>query len=241
MEYNTSEVLGLSQEEAKKRLKKYGFNTIRERKRLSDTQILLNQFKNPYLLLLLFTAILSLFLGENTDAEIIIGIILLSSFLSFWEERKAYRVIEKLLSMVRTTATVIRDGKEKEIPVEELVPDDIVILRAGDMVPADGKVLEAKHLFINEALLTGESYPVEKFEGDNLYMGTHVVSGFGVMKVIKTGKNTEYGKIVEKLKLGKEETEFERSLKHFGYVLLEVASLLILLVFAVNSYLKKTL
>ena len=239
MEYNTSEILGLSQEEAQKRLKEYGLNTIRERKGLSDVQIFLEQFKNPYLLLLTFTAVLSLFLGEDTDAEIIIGIILLSSFLSFWEERKAYRVIEKLLSMVRTTATVIRDGKEKEIPIEEIVPDDIVILRAGNMVPADGKVLEAKYLFINEALLTGESYPVEKFEGDDLYMGTHVVSGYGVMKVIKTGKNTEYGKIVERLKSGKEETDFERGLKRFGNMLVQVASLLIIVVFAINSYLGK--
>nr|BAL54323.1 Mg2+-importing ATPase [uncultured Aquificae bacterium] len=230
------EVLGLSSGQAKERLLRYGYNTVEGRKRLSDLEILLNQFKNPYYLLLLFTAILSAFLGEKTDAFVIVSIILLGSLLDFWQERGAYRTVEKLLSVVKTRATVIRDGEEKDVPLEEVVPEDAVVLRAGDMVPADGVVLQAKDLFVNEALMTGEAYPVEKTTGSTLYMGTHVVSGFGIMKVLKTGRSTEYGKVVEKLKLGKGETDFERGLRRFGYTLLEVATLLILLVFAINAY-----
>lgn len=233
---NAPEVLGLSSGQAKERLLRYGYNTVEGRKRLSDLEILLNQFKNPYYLLLLFTAILSAFLGEKTDAVVIVSIILLGSLLDFWQERGAYRTVEKLLTVVKTRATVIRDGEEKDVPLEEVVPEDAVVLRAGDMVPADGVVLQAKDLFVNEALMTGEAYPVEKTTGSTLYMGTHVVSGFGIMKVLKTGRNTEYGKVVEKLKLGKGETDFERGLRRFGYTLLEVATLLILLVFAINAY-----
>lgn len=233
---NAPEVLGLSSGQAKERLLRYGYNTVEGRKRLSDLEILLNQFKNPYYLLLLFTAILSAFLGEKTDAVVIVSIILLGSLLDFWQERGAYRTVEKLLSVVKTRATVIRDGEEKDVPLEEVVPEDAVVLRAGDMVPADGVVLQAKDLFVNEALMTGEAYPVEKTTGSTLYMGTHVVSGFGIMKVLKTGGSTEYGKVVEKLKLGKGETDFERGLRRFGYTLLEVATLLILLVFAINAY-----
>ncbi|ADO45201.1 magnesium-translocating P-type ATPase [Hydrogenobacter thermophilus TK-6] len=233
---NAPEVLGLSSGQAKERLLRYGYNTVEGRKRLSDLEILLNQFKNPYYLLLLFTAILSAFLGEKTDAVVIVSIILLGSLLDFWQERGAYRTVEKLLTVVKTRATVIRDGEEKDVPLEEVVPEDAVVLRAGDMVPADGVVLQAKDLFVNEALMTGEAYPVEKTTGSTLYMGTHVVSGFGIMKVLKTGRNTEYGKVVEKLRLGKGETDFERGLRRFGYTLLEVATLLILLVFAINAY-----
>ncbi len=233
---NAPEVLGLSSGQAKERLLRYGYNTVEGRKRLSDLEILLNQFKNPYYLLLLFTAILSAFLGEKTDAVVIVSIILLGSLLDFWQERGAYRTVEKLLTVVKTRATVIRDGEEKDVPLEEVVPEDAVVLRAGDMVPADGVVLQAKDLFVNEALMTGEAYPVEKTTGSTLYMGTHVVSGFGIMKVLKTGGSTEYGKVVEKLKLGKGETDFERGLRRFGYTLLEVATLLILLVFAINAY-----
>ncbi|NAZ06537.1 MAG: HAD-IC family P-type ATPase, partial [Thermocrinis sp.] len=230
------DISGLSSEEARKRLKKYGYNRVKERSRLADWEILLNQFKNPYTILLLFTAMLSTFLGEKTDALIIVGIVLTGGLLDFWQERQAHRAVEKLLSMVKVRSSVIRDSKEMEISAEEIVPEDIVILRAGDMVPAEGVLIKEKDLFVNEALMTGEAYPVEKKVGDYLYMATHVVSGFGIMKVLRTGKDTEYGKMVEKLKLGKGETDFERGLRHFGYVLLETATILILLVLTINAY-----
>jgi len=176
---------GYLRRKQKKRLKKYGYNRVKERSRLADWEILLNQFKNPYIILLLFTAMLSTFLGETTDALIIVGIVLTGGLLDFWQERQAHRAVEKLLSMVKVRSSVIRDGKEMEIPVEEIVPEDIVILRAGDIVPAEGVLIKEKDLFVNEALMTGEAYPVEKKVGDYLYMATHVVSGFGIMKVFK--------------------------------------------------------
>jgi Mg2+-importing ATPase len=150
-----SEISGLSSEEASKRLKKYGYNRVKERSGLADWEILLNQFKNPYTNLLLFTAMLSTFLGEKTDALIIVGIVLTGGLLDFWQERQAYRAVEKLLSMVKVRSSVIRDHKEIEIPAEEIVPEDIVILRAGDMVPAEGVLIKEKDLFVNEALMTG--------------------------------------------------------------------------------------
>ncbi|WP_299239892.1 magnesium-translocating P-type ATPase [Sulfurihydrogenibium sp.] len=236
MKASTPKIVGLSSREAEERLKKYGLNKVGKEKRFTDLELFLNQFKSPYILLLLFTALLSAILGETIDALVIITIVLLGSILDFWQERGAHRTVEKLLSMVKTYVNVIRDGKEMEIPIEYVVPDDIVVLRAGDMVPADGVLLEAKDIFINESLLTGEPYPVEKFANDKVFMGTHVVSGFGIMKAVKTAKDTEYGKIADKLRLGKAETDFERGLRRFGYTLLEVATILIIVVFAVNTY-----
>ncbi|MCX7760855.1 MAG: magnesium-translocating P-type ATPase [Hydrogenothermaceae bacterium] len=230
------EYKGLSSIEAQNKLKQYGYNKIKNYHKLTDIDIFINQFKNPYLLLLLFTAFLSLFLGEKIDAVIIIFIVLIGVVLDFWQERTAYKTVEKLLSMVKTYATAIRDGKEIEIPIEEVVPEDIIVLNAGDIVPADMILLESKDLFINESLLTGEPYPVEKKSSDKLFMGTHVVSGFGVAKVEKTGENTQYGQLIKRVELGKEETDFERGLRHFGYSLLEIATILILIVFTINAY-----
>jgi Mg2+-importing ATPase len=195
MKANTQKIIGLSSKEAEERLKKYGLNKVGKEKRFTDLELFLNQFKSPYILLLLFTAILSAILGETIDALVIITIVLLGSILDFWQERGAHRTVEKLLSMIKTYVNVIRDGKETEIPIEYVVPDDIIVLRAGDMVPADGVLLEAKDIFINESLLTGEPYPVEKFANDKVFMGTYVVSGFGIMKTVKTAKDTEYGKM----------------------------------------------
>lgn len=230
---------GLSSKVAQDRLSLYGPNIIKDSKKLRDIEILLNQFKNPYIILLLSIATLSYFLGEKTDAIIIITIILFGSILDFYQERSAYRTVEKLLSMVKVHSTVIRDGKKLEIPVEEVVYEDIIVLSAGDMVPADAILLESKDLFINESLMTGEPYPVEKRGNDTIYMGTDVVSGFAIAKVVKTGKDTAYGKLVQRLKLGKEETDFEKGIRHFGFNLLEIATVLILIVFFINTYLNR--
>ncbi|MEZ0323378.1 MAG: magnesium-translocating P-type ATPase [Hydrogenothermaceae bacterium] len=230
------EYTGLSSGEAQERLKQFGYNKVENHKKLTDIDIFINQFKNPYLLLLLFTAFLSLSLGEKIDATIIIFIVLLGVVLDFWQERTAYRTVEKLLSMVKTYVTVIRDGKGVNIPIEEVVPDDIVVLTAGNIVPADMVLLESKDLFINESLLTGEPYPVEKKSSDKLFMGTHVVSGFSIAKVEKTGEDTQYGQLIKRVELGKEETDFERGLRRFGYSLLEISTVLILIVFTVNAY-----
>jgi len=229
-------IKGLSSKEAEEKLKQYGFNIIKEKKEISDIKLYLSQFKNPFMILLIFATILAYFLGDKLESLIILFIIIISTFLTFWQERSANKAIQKLLSIVKVYVNVIRDNKEVEIPIEYVVPEDIVVLRAGDIVPADGKIIESKDLFINEALLTGEPYPVEKRENDKIFMGTHVVSGYGLAVVEKTGQNTEFGKLAKKLKLGKEETEFERGLRKFGYLLVDIAILLVFVVFAVNIY-----
>src|SRR5512136_430679 len=193
---------GLTGDEAKKRLARYGANLLKPPKRSDVFTLLLNQFKSPIILILFFATGLSFFLHDPVDALIILSIILVSGLLGFWQERGASNAVAKLLSIVQIKAAVLRDGNSKEIPVEEIVPGDIVILNAGDIIPGDGLVLESKDLFIDEAMLTGESFPVEKavvvLPADTplhqrinaLWMGTHVISGSAEALIIRTGKKT---------------------------------------------------
>jgi len=231
---------GLSEEEAKRRLEIYGFNEVK-RRRISFFQMLLHIF-NPIILLLLFASILSFFLGEKIDAIIILTIIGISLTLDLIQEHKASKAAEMLKERVSVTATVIREGKRREVKVRELVPGDIIVLSAGDIVPADCRVISAKDFFVDESSLTGESYPVEKDASKNnlLMMGSSVMSGDAIAIVIATGTQTEYWKIVkgvEKIT----ETEFERSLRRFGYMILEVSFLLIIFVFAINALFKRSI
>ena len=152
---------GLTSDEAIKRLIRY----VKPKKRSDALTLLLAQFKSPVILILIFAAGLSFFLGDPGNALIILVIIFVSSLLGFWQERSATNAVEKLLAIVQVKAMVLRDGNQKEIPVEGIVPGDIVILNAGDLIPGDGLVLESKDLFVNEASLTGETYPVEKTAG----------------------------------------------------------------------------
>ena len=139
-------------------------------------------------------------------------------------------------------------GKEQEIPVEEVVPGDVAILNAGDVIPGDCAILESKDLFVNEAALTGETYPVEKHPGilppeiplsertNVLFMGTHVVSGTAKALVVRTAADTEFGKVSARLRLRPPETEFERGVRRFGYLLMEVTLILVISIFAINVY-----
>jgi P-type Mg2+ transporter len=153
---------GLSSDEVKRRLASYGANRLRPKKRSDVPTLLLAQFKSPIILILLFATGLSFFLRDPVDAFIILSIVLASGLLGFWQERGASNAVAKLLSIVQIKAAVLRDGSSKEIPVEEIVPGDIVVLNAGDIVPGDGLVQESKDLFVDEAMLTGETFPVEK-------------------------------------------------------------------------------
>jgi len=239
---------GLTDEEAKERLEKYGYNTIKEKEKLTTLKLFINQFKSPLILLLIFAAGVSYYTEDKTDAVIILFIVFISGILGFWQEKGATDTVKKLLSLVKVTASVVRNGVKKEIPVEEVVPGDIIVVSAGDVVSADCLLLESKDLFVNEAILTGEPFPVEK-EPDILppetplnkrknvlFMGTSVVGGYGKAVVVKTGKNTEFGKISQKLKLSKEETEFERGIRRFSYMLAQIALIMTFIIFAVNVY-----
>ena len=244
-------VTGLTSDEAKKRLNDYGANRLKPQKRSNAFTLLIGQFKSPIILILLFATILSLLLHNIVDASIILAIVVISGILGFWQEHSASDAVEKLLAMVRITAAVFRDGNENEIPVEDVVPGDIVMLNAGDIVPGDCLLIESKDLFVDEAMLTGETYPVEKdvsvLPADTalskrtnaLWMGTHIVSGNAKALVTLTGKNSEFGKVSERLKLKPQETEFEHGIRRFGYFLGEVTLLLVVLIFAINVYLHR--
>ena len=239
---------GLNNDEVQKRLSIYGFNRLKPKKKTDIFTLLLAQFKSPIILILILAAILSFFLHDQTDAIIILTIVLISGLLGFWQERGAANAVEKLLEMVQTKTAVLRDDIEQEISTEEAVPGDIVILSAGAIVPGDCAILESKDLFVDEAALTGETFPVEKSAGvlpidtslakrtNTMFMGTHIISGSAKALVITTGLNTEFGKVSEQLKLRPPETDFERGIRRFGYLLMEVTLMLVILIFAFNVY-----
>ena len=210
--------------------------------------LLLGQFKSPIILILIFAALLSLFLHDTTDAVIILLIVLVSGFLGFWQERGAADAVQKLLAVVQIKATCERDGKPIDVHTDQVVPGDIVLLHAGDIVPADCLLVESKDLFVNEAALTGETFPVEKSlatlpadtplakRTNSLFLGTSVVSGTAKALAVLTGRATEFGKVSQTLTRKPPETEFEQGIRHFGYLLMEVTLLLVLGIFAANVY-----
>ncbi|MGZ5028021.1 MAG: magnesium-translocating P-type ATPase, partial [Methylobacter sp.] len=221
------------------------------KKQTGNLRLFLNQFKNSIVLILLFATGLSFYLHDRVDAAIILTIVLVSGLLGFWQEKGAAGAIEKLLAIVQIKVSVLRDGAVTEIAAESLVPGDIIVLKAGDIIPGDCLLLKSDNLFIDEAILTGESYPAEKLPGvlpadtalsrrsNALWMGTHVQSGDATALVIATGQATEFGKLSQRIKLKAPETEFERGIRRFGYLLMEITLILVMLIFAVNVYLEK--
>ena len=242
---------GLTNVEAKKRLASYGVNSLKPQKRSDAFTLLISQFKSPIILILLFATGLSLFLHNLVDASIILAIVVISGLLGFWQEYSASNAVAKLLAIVQIKSSVVRGGKDQEVHIEEIVPGDVVMLNAGDIVPGDCLLIESKDMFVDEAMLTGETYPVEKDVAllpadtalsqrtNTVWMGTHIVSGNAKALVIFTGKNTEFGKVSERLKLKEPETEFERGIRRFGYFLGEVTMVLVILIFAINVYLHR--
>ena len=242
---------GLSGEEAGERIKRFGANQLNGKKKTGPWRLFLAQFKSSIILLLLFATGLSFFLHDRVDAIIILTIVLISGILGFWQEKGAADAVQKLLALVQIKVTVLRSNTVSDVAVDELVPGDIVVLKAGDIIPADCLLLSADHLFIDEAMLTGESFPVEKSPGlvaadvplsqrsNALWMGTHVQSGEAKALVIATGQSTEFGKLSERIKLKAPETDFERGIRRFGYMLMEVTLILVIMIFAVNVYLHK--
>jgi Mg2+-importing ATPase len=242
---------GLPRDEAGRRVARYGATRLTGRRRSSVLDLLLAQFTNPIILILLVAAALSFLLGSRTDAAIVLAIVLVSGLLGVWQEDGATRAVERLLSLVEIKVRVLRDGAPIDVALDEIVPGDVVSLAAGDKIPGDCRLLEAKDLFIDEAALTGESSPVEKTPGllppeaplrrrtNSLFLGTHVVSGTGTALVVLTGTDTEFGQVSARLKLRPPETEFERGIRHFGNLLLEVTLLLVFSIFAINVYLAR--
>jgi len=209
---NTDAATGLSGQEAQRRLVEHGPNELQAAHRVSPWALFLQQFKNVLIIILLIATALSAFLGHEIEAIAIAVIVLLAVLLGFVQEYRAERAIEALREMAAPTASVLRDGLETEIPARELVPGDVIILRAGDKIPADARLIEAVNLQIEEAALTGESVPVEKNTapidspnpalGDRrniAYAGTAATYGRGRAVIVATGMNTEFGKIAQML------------------------------------------
>jgi len=235
---------GLSSTDAKNRLSAYGPNELPDKKRISPAGIFLSQFKNYLVLILIAAAVISAFIGETTNAYVIIVIILFISVVGFVQEYKAERAMEALKKMVSPEARVLRDGAVKKIPVRELVPGDIILIEAGDMVPADARMVEAINLETVESALTGESHPVSKItnilredtpiaERSNMvFMGTIVTRGNGMALVVGTGTNTQIGSIAQMIQAEEEEpplkVKFAELSKQLARIVL-LASLIILI------------
>ena len=218
---------------------------------MTEAALLVRQFRSPIILILLLAAALSMALGELIDAAIVIVIVMVSGILGYYQERGAVRAIEALATSVRVHADVLRDGRECEIDISHVVTGDIVLLRVGDIVPGDGRILSANQLFLNEAVLTGENYPRNKSVGqvgvdtriadrtNCVYFGTHVASGEGTVVLVATGKETEFGQVAEHIAQQHVPTSFERGITSFGFLLMQATALLVTALFIFNLVLHR--
>jgi Ca2+-transporting ATPase len=220
---------GLTPEEARKRLQEYGYNELKEEAKTSPFILFLNQFKNTLIIILIIATVLSALIGDLLDAGIILAIVVFCALLGFLQEYRAERALEALKKMLTPTITALRGGKDLEIPSKELVPGDMILLEAGDKIPADGRLIEIHSLQCDEAPLTGESFPVEKElraltedvpVGDRknmVFTGTSVSYGRGKAVVTDTGVNTEFGKIAAELAtVSQEKTPLEKRTQEIG-------------------------
>lgn len=243
---------GLTTNESQKRILRYGYNQSVSQKQQLVIFELLRKFATPLTLTLLFVAGLSYVLGQNFNAVIVMAMAVLSATLSFLQEHNASKTAKKLAAMINIKATVIRDSKKHEVPIKELVPGDIIELSAGKMVPADVRIISSNHFSVNQSVLTGESFPVDKlerltqksyrsvFDMENLaFMGSSVAGGSAVAVVIATGKQTEFGKLSLSLVSTRHQvTSFDKGLRSFTYLMIRLIALLVLIIFAANALIK---
>jgi Mg2+-importing ATPase len=238
---------GLTSSEARRRLSQYGPNSLVRESRFAALISLFRFLINPLVIILLAASGISLALGDRVGGSIIIAMVLLSVLLNFFMEFQAQHAVEEIRKQVATTAAVIRDGREQEMPVADLVPGDIIQLNAGDLVPADARLLSVKDLQVRESALTGESLCVEKTCGDLpagkhgvadasncVFMGTAVQTGIATAVIARTGRDTAFGQIAQRLATRPPETEFGRGIRHFGLMITRVIMLLVLFVLLVN-------
>ncbi|OCG45048.1 magnesium-translocating P-type ATPase [Gilliamella sp. Choc5-1] len=276
-----SSLSGLTQESAKSRIEQYGKNEVAREKAPSILVQLLMAFNNPFIFVLLALAIVSFVTdfwlpmqnGEETDLTgiiIILTMVSLSGLLRFWQEFRSNKAAEALKSMIRTTATVLRRAHKDmnperiEIPLSEIVPGDIVYLSAGDMIPADIRLIESRDLFVSQAVLTGESIPVEKYDTlgavtqkttDNIeqsdiakdnvldvnnicFMGTNVVSGTATAIVVATGADTHFGSLAKSIVGSRAETSFDRGVNSVSWLLIRFMLIMVPIVFFINGFSK---
>ncbi len=242
---------GLSAAEADQRLARFGPNQLADAGRHSALRIFAGQFKSAIIVILLLATAVSALLRDWVDAAIILAIVLGSALLSFYQEYSASNATARLRAQVGARASVLRDGQAQSVPAEHVVPGDVILLSAGSLVPADAILLEAKDFFVTQAVLTGETFPVEKMPGvvaadaalagrtNMVFMGTNVRTGTGRALVVATGRATAFGQIADRLTLRAPETDFERGIRRLGYLLSEVMFVLVFAVFALNVLLQK--
>lgn len=241
---------GLTSREAHERLARYGTNSVARRDRFLALSVLLRQFRSPLVLILVFAAAMSVLVGERNDAIILILIVLASCALSF-QEYRASRAVEALRKRIAQKATVLRDGAPKVIPALDVAPGDIVQLSAGNLVPANGVILEARDFNVSEAALTGEAFPVAKSPGtvepetplsrrsNSVLAGTSVRSGTARVIAIRTGHATEFAAIASAIERRSPETEFAGGIRRFGYLMSEIMLVIVILVFFANLLLQR--
>jgi Mg2+-importing ATPase len=244
MEDNTSLIQrGLTTNEAERRLEEFGENSVFKKKKIGPFLLFLSKLKNPLFILMIAVSIVSFILGATSSAIIVISMVLLSATLDFLNTYKSQQNVEKLVSRVATKVTVVRDGGKKEIDFKNVVVGDVVFLSAGNVVPADCRILESDDFFVNQSSLNGESIPSEKVadgaainaltenakdpsgmgqkirinDVSAVFMGTSVVSGFATVLVVETGAKTEFGKIAAALSGDEPKTDFEKSMMGFGF------------------------
>jgi P-type Mg2+ transporter len=234
---------GLTATEAAARLVAGGKNEISQAKELHIVLKFLSYFKNPLIVILLAAAVVSAFMRDGASAAIIAVMAFCSVALDFFEEYSAGQAAKKLKETVKNTACVVRDGKQKEIKTSLIVRGDIIFVNAGDMIPADARIIEADDLFVDQSALTGESYPCEKNDGKGeggepdkrmLYAGTSVISGTATAVVVRTGNNTEFGHIAASLSRPEPKSEFEAGTAKFGIFIAKIVLYLVLFIFFFN-------
>jgi Mg2+-importing ATPase len=237
---------GLSSEEAAAKLRLVGPNSVEDTSHLSALRLLLRQFESPLVLILIFAAVISLALQQWVDSAIILAIVLGSTLLGFFQEYRASAAVEQLKRRLALTCRVMRDGVERVVSVSTVVPGDLIILSAGNLIPAEGLVIEAEDFLVSEASMTGESFPVEKRPGlvrpeavlsartNAVFLGASVRSGTAKVLVVETGLRTAFGAIAARLRTRQPETDFGRGVRQFGYLLIRVMVAMVLFVLTVN-------
>jgi Mg2+-importing ATPase len=239
---------GLTESTAQQRLLQFSDARLVSRRR-TWLAILVEQFDSPIIWLLFGSAVLSFMVDDSvTNAAIILFILVASGLLGYWQEWSADDAVAKLLEGIETHTTLLRDGQQVEVLAETVVPGDIVVLTAGGLIPCDCRIVESKDLFVDEAALTGESYPVEKSAGtlaaetslsqrtNSLFLGTHVVSGMATAVAVHTGRNTEFGRVSERLEIQPPESGFEKGLRNFGNLLIRITLAFVTTVFVIKVF-----
>jgi Mg2+-importing ATPase len=248
------EAVGLTSAEAAKRLRQDGPNAVGKEGHRGPLAILISQFASPLVLILVAASLVSIAVGDKVEAGIILTIVLLSAALGFVQEARSAAAVEALQARLALKATLVRDGKQADLPIAQLVCGDLIVLGAGDIVPADARILESNHLYIDESSLTGESAasakvpkdgdldPAKEDDRDGLaFFGTSVVSGSGKAVVTATGARTTYGAIARRLLERAPRTDFQEGVRAFGFLITRVTLVLVVGVFAINVALHRPL